>query len=155
MILCHGKDMEDMVPKGRALGFLVFFMFYLLLGGYMFNAIECPEELAKKNLHLATKDSKDSINSMSSMHFKDSASSKHSMRSMDLTGDCELWSFYNSMFFAFTSITTIGYGRIAPQTQLGRGVLLVYSFIGIPINGILIGTIGAFFSIKVSSKVVK
>ena len=62
---------------------------------------------------------------------------------------CELWSFYNSVFFAFTSITTIGYGRAAPQTQLGRGILLIYSFIGIPTNGILIGTIGAFFSIKV------
>ena len=65
------------------------------------------------------------------------------------TEHCELWSFYNSVFFAFTSITTIGYGRAAPQTQLGRGILLIYSFIGIPINGILIGTIGAFFSIKV------
>ena len=148
MILCHGKDMEDMVPKGRALGFLVFFMFYLLLGGYMFNAIECPEELAKNNLHLASEDSKDSINSKGSM---DSMSSKHSMRSMDSNGNCESWSFYNSVFFSFTSITTIGYGRTAPQTQLGRGVLLIYSFIGIPINGILIGTIGAFFIIKVST----
>ena len=63
--------------------------------------------------------------------------------------DCMLWSFYNSVFFSFTSITTIGYGRMAPQTQLGRGVLLLYSFIGIPINGILIGTVAAFFSIKV------
>ena len=63
--------------------------------------------------------------------------------------DCKLWSFFNSVFFAFPSITTIGYGRMAPQTQLGRGVLLLYSFIGIPINGILIGTVAAFFSIKV------
>ena len=72
---------------------------------------------------------------------------------LDSKGDeaehCELWSFYNSVFFAFTSITTIGYGRAAPQTQLGRGILLIYSIMGIPINGILIGTIGAFFSIKV------
>ena len=150
-ILCHGEDKEDMVPKGRALSFLVFFMLYLLLGGYIFNAIECPEELAKNNLHLTSKDSRDSIKSKGPMHPMDSMSSKHSLKSMDSNGDCELWSFYNSVFFAFTSITTIGYGRTAPLTQLGRGVLLIYSFIGIPINGILIGTIGVFFSIKVST----
>ena len=129
-----------MVPLGRALAFIVFYMLYLLLGGYMFNAIECPEELAKKNL-------------------------RHRQPHMDSRGSHTLsgtrghgsdgrewseWSLYTSVFFAFTSITTIGYGRTAPQTQLGRAVLLVYTFIGIPINGILIGTIGAFFSIKVS-----
>ena len=30
------------------LSFLIFFMLYLLLGGYLFNAIECPQELAAK-----------------------------------------------------------------------------------------------------------
>ena len=128
-----------MVPLGKALTYLVFFVLYLLLGGYMFNAIECPEELAKKNLrhrppHL------DSRGSHTLSGTRGHGSDER---------DCE-WSLYTSVFFAFTSITTIGYGRTAPQTQLGRAVLLVYTFIGIPINGILIGTIGAFFSIKVS-----
>ena len=31
--------------------------------------------------------------------------------------DCEKWSVYNSFFFSFTAITTIGYGKIAPETQ--------------------------------------
>lgn len=31
--------------------------------------------------------------------------------------DCEKWSVYNSFFFSFTVITTIGYGKIAPETQ--------------------------------------
>ena len=141
--------LEDTLPLGRALAFLVFFIFYLLLGGYLFNTIECPEEIARINIH----------HQSSQMDYMDSSASMdsicgqyHALNDPEVpkqANECELWSFYNSVFFAFTSITTIGYGRTAPQTQLGRGVLLVYSFIGIPINGILIGTIGAFFSIKV------
>ena len=114
---------------GRAL-ILLIYVLYLLLGGCLFESIECPEEL---------------VRTPSSTQF----GSLNHVDSRDEAEHCQLWSFYNSVFFAFTSITTIGYGRSAPQTQLGRGVLLAYSLIGIPINGILIGTIGAFFSIKV------
>ena len=125
---------------GKALAFLIFFILYLLLGGFLFNAIECPGELAKlkrDSLHSPSED----FGSLGSVGYRDSKrQAEH----------CEVWSFYNSVFFAFTSITTIGYGRAAPKTQMGRGVLLIYSLFGIPISGILIGTIGAFFSIKVS-----
>ena len=110
---------------GKAL-ILLIYVLYLLLGGCLFESIECPEELVRRP-----------------------SSSVNHVDQRDKKEHCELWSFYNSLFFAFTSITTIGYGRSAPQTQLGRGVLLAYSLIGIPINGILIGTIGAFFSLKV------
>ena len=114
---------------GRAAILLIVYLLFLLLGGLLFSAIECPEELVRRPTSTL----------LGSENRRDKA--EH----------CERWSFYNSVFFAFTSITTIGYGRSAPQTQLGRGVLLAYSLVGIPINGILIGTIGAFFSIKVSS----
>ena len=116
---------------GRAVILLIFYLLYLLFGGFLFNAIECPEELVRRPPSTQ-------LGSVNHMDPRDQAEY------------CELWSFYNSVFFAFTSITTIGYGRSAPQTQLGRGVLLAYSLVGIPINGILIGTIGAFFSIKAS-----
>ena len=122
--MCKGSKMF----VGRAVILLIVYLLYLLLGGFLFNAIECPEELVRRQ----------------------SSTQLGSVNPRDEAEHCERWSFYNSVFFAFTSITTIGYGRSAPQTQLGRGVLLAYSLVGIPINGILIGTIGAFFSIKVS-----
>ena len=56
--------------------------------------------------------------------------------------ECEKWSLYNSIFFGFTSITTIGYGLLVPQTQLGRGLCIIYTIIGIPINSLLVGCIG-------------
>ena len=146
-----------MLPLGRALAFLIFFIFYLLLGGYLFNSIECPEEMASKNIphtlysHMEYMDYVDPVPPLDSIcelchTLNYPGMPKHMEGAAD---DCKLWSFYNSVFFAFTSITTIGYGRTAPQTQLGRGALLIYSFFGIPINGILIGTIAAFFKIKV------
>ena len=108
---------------GGAVILLIVYLLYLLLGGFLFNAIECPEELVRRQPSTQ-------LSSVNQMDPRDEA--EH----------CELWSFYNSVFFSFTSITTIGYGRSAPQTQLGRGFLLAYSLVGIPINGILIGTIG-------------
>ena len=65
--------------------------------------------------------------------------------------ECEKWSLYNSIFFGFTSITTIGYGLLVPQTQLGRGLCIIYPIIGIPINSLLVGWIGTTF-LKKGSK---
>ena len=65
--------------------------------------------------------------------------------------ECEKWSLYNSIFFGFTSITTIGYGALVPQTQLGRGLCIIYTIFGIPINSLLVGWIGTTF-LKKGSK---
>ena len=65
--------------------------------------------------------------------------------------ECETWSFFNSLFFSFTSITTIGYGKTTPRTQAGRGACIIYSFFGIPINNIFICSIASFFINKVSA----
>ena len=122
---------------GRALFLMILYVLYLLLGGCIYHSIECPEELVRRP----------SPTHLCSLHLGDSLS--HAGLG-DKAEHCELWSFYNSVFFAFTAITTIGYGRAAPQTQLGRGVLLAYSLFGIPINGIFIGAMGIFFRVKVS-----
>ncbi|RWS12312.1 open rectifier potassium channel protein 1-like protein [Dinothrombium tinctorium] len=56
------------------------------------------------------------------------------------------WDFYNSVFFAITVVTTIGYGHLSPSTSLGRLFCIVYALFGIPMTGILLGAIGDRFS---------
>ncbi|XP_037073442.1 open rectifier potassium channel protein 1-like [Pollicipes pollicipes] len=60
-----------------------------------------------------------------------------------------VWTEYNSFFFCFTVVTTIGYGHIAPSTMLGRIACIFYALIGIPLNGILLKNISDLFSNKV------
>lgn len=45
------------------------------------------------------------------------------------------WDFHNSIFFAFTVATTIGYGNVAPQTVGGKMFTAVYALVAIPLVG--------------------
>ena len=161
---------KDMVSLKRTLVFLLSYVIYLLLGSFMFKAFECPQEMAEKRalakeeeefmmlMDEALKKIKEEavplpeaslfyrIHQLSQLQSERRAPKKEIV--------CETWSMYNSMFFVFTSITTIGYGKVTPQTQLGRGACLVYCVIGIPTNSILICLVGNLF-IKQERKTAK
>jgi hypothetical protein len=44
-----------------------------------------------------------------------------------------------------------GFGHLAPETWQGKLFCIFYSLLGVPINGILIGSLGTFFGSKVNS----
>jgi hypothetical protein len=46
------------------------------------------------------------------------------------------------------STVDIGYGRVAPVTRPGKAICILYSLLGVPINGILVGTLGSYFGRK-------
>ncbi|XP_065202063.1 open rectifier potassium channel protein 1 isoform X2 [Planococcus citri] len=56
------------------------------------------------------------------------------------------WTFYNAYFFALTTLSTIGYGNLHPTSTIGRMLLIVYSLIGIPLNGIVLTQLAKLFS---------
>ncbi|VDK29713.1 unnamed protein product [Gongylonema pulchrum] len=61
-------------------------------------------------------------------------------------GDAMLWTYANSIFFATTVITTIGYGNLVPATQFGRITCICFALFGIPLLLVTIADIGKFLS---------
>ncbi|XP_028857971.1 potassium channel subfamily K member 5b [Denticeps clupeoides] len=58
----------------------------------------------------------------------------------------ESWNWQNSLIFAATVITTIGYGNVAPKTSGGRIFYILYGLCGIPLCLTWISEMGTFFS---------
>ncbi|KAI6214324.1 hypothetical protein M3Y94_00254100 [Aphelenchoides besseyi] len=56
------------------------------------------------------------------------------------------WDLHNSLVFAFSIITTIGYGNVAPISFEGRLFCLLYGLIGIPLALLTVADIGLFLS---------
>ncbi|GAB1607466.1 potassium channel subfamily K member 16-like [Argonauta hians] len=52
------------------------------------------------------------------------------------------WTFSGSFCFVVTTVTTIGYGVMAPVTDIGKVVVIIYALIGIPLTLIMLGHIG-------------
>jgi voltage-gated potassium channel len=52
--------------------------------------------------------------------------------------------YKDAVWWAFSTITTVGYGDVAPQTDLGRIIAGVLMFIGICIFGILVSNLTAW-----------
>ncbi|GMR53867.1 hypothetical protein PMAYCL1PPCAC_24062 [Pristionchus mayeri] len=54
------------------------------------------------------------------------------------------WTFGSAFFFSFTVFTTIGYGAIAPVTNVGKAVTIAYAFVCIPLTMVVIRDFGQF-----------
>ena len=44
---------------------------------------------------------------------------------------CEGWNYLDSLYFTVVTVTTIGYGDLAPQTDIGKIFTMFFSFFGI------------------------
>ena len=155
--------------------FLCLYISYLALGALLFHAIECPEEIREKTLLTTRKERFLKLvedvgeKEMGKLHeactlmyyhivYNETSGVKglinQTMQKLKTEENtdrtCEKWSFFNSIFFAFTSITTIGYGKLTPRTQLGRGVTPLYIMIGTPLNGMVIGSLAGFLAHEVN-----
>ena len=157
--------------------FLCLYICYLALGALLFHAIECPEEIREKTLLTTQKERFLKLiedvgeKEMGKLHeactlmyyhilYNETSGVKGLInktmqqlkkeRNANHMHSCDKWSIFNSMFFSFTSTTTIGYGKLTPRTQLGRGVTPLYIMIGTPLNGMVIGSLASFLAQEVN-----
>ncbi|CAJ0931472.1 unnamed protein product, partial [Mesorhabditis belari] len=56
-----------------------------------------------------------------------------------------LWNFWSACFYSTNLFMTVGYGVIAPFTDLGRVISIIYSIIFIPLSNVVIRDLGQWF----------
>lgn len=53
----------------------------------------------------------------------------------------EGWSYLDSFYFTVITLTTVGYGDLSPQTNVGKVFSVLYIFLGLGVFGALIGVV--------------
>ncbi|XP_031839838.1 open rectifier K[+] channel 1 isoform X2 [Nomia melanderi] len=144
------------MSKKQWMVLLMLFLTYLLLGASIFYHIESRLEIERVE---KAKRERIEINALLHAYYVPNLSHDHDEILGKLTRYCGKsvynytadetdplkWDFYNSFYFAYTVVSTIGYGNLAPTNMLGRILMIFYGLIGIPINGILLTQLGEFF----------
>ncbi|XP_041648766.1 potassium channel subfamily K member 5-like [Cheilinus undulatus] len=125
-------------------------IFYLSIGAAIFQILEEPnwksardryilaKENILKNYTCLTKENLDEILEIVS---------EAAGQGVTITGEIHrnTWDWANSVIFASTIVTTIGFGNVAPKTQGGRVFCILYGLCGIPLCLVWISKLGSFF----------
>ncbi|XP_072748710.1 uncharacterized protein Ork1 isoform X2 [Anoplolepis gracilipes] len=141
------------MSKKQWLVLLMLFLTYLLLGASIFHHIESRFETER--IYKA-KEERIEINRLLQKHYMPSVGhdqieifkklTEYCGKSVDSYREGEVdrhqWDFYNSFYFAYTVVSTIGYGNLAPTHTLSRILMIFYGLVGIPMNGILLTQLG-------------
>nr|XP_050848064.1 open rectifier potassium channel protein 1 isoform X1 [Vespula vulgaris]XP_050848065.1 open rectifier potassium channel protein 1 isoform X1 [Vespula vulgaris]XP_050848066.1 open rectifier potassium channel protein 1 isoform X1 [Vespula vulgaris]XP_050848067.1 open rectifier potassium channel protein 1 isoform X1 [Vespula vulgaris]XP_050848069.1 open rectifier potassium channel protein 1 isoform X1 [Vespula vulgaris] len=144
------------MSKKQWIVLLMLFLAYLFLGASIFYHIESRLEIEQIE---RAKEKRIEINALLLKHYIPSPShnqheiferltqycGKSVYNYTDGESDPLKWDFYNSFYFAYTVVSTIGYGNLAPTNMLSRILMMIYGLLGIPMNGILLSQLGEFF----------
>ncbi|XP_060556847.1 TWiK family of potassium channels protein 9-like [Ruditapes philippinarum] len=141
---------------------------YSILGGFIFQNLEAPNEILKR--HKVTSDRKslatelwDLVDKQDVIFFEENFTHaaeliliKYQKVVLEAKkngwdgaeGDDDVvppqWSYAGSLLYAVTVITTIGYGHIAPKTFNGQLVTIFYALFGIPLTLLCLANMGSF-----------
>ncbi|KAL6265448.1 hypothetical protein P5V15_002244 [Pogonomyrmex californicus] len=144
------------MSKKQWLALLLLFLAYLTLGASIFHVIESKNE--ERTINESIKE-RIIIYNLLSNHCNGIENDTYGIlanlsdycgksisNEIDARKEYRRWDFYNSFYFAYTVVSTIGYGNLAPTDTLSRILMIFYGLIGIPMNGILLTQLGEFFS---------
>ncbi|XP_077511887.1 TWiK family of potassium channels protein 7-like isoform X2 [Amblyomma americanum] len=135
---------------------------YSVLGAFAFRALEGPYEVRKASQVRALREQTVSrlwdVTAALNVLYKDNwtAAVNEHIREFQLrlvaavkdgydgkeSGREQQWSFSGAFLYSLTVITTIGYGNIAPKTNWGKIVTILYAIVGIPLMLLYLTNIG-------------
>ncbi|XP_033641008.1 potassium channel subfamily K member 2-like isoform X2 [Asterias rubens] len=145
------QTVESNMDWKRLLLLILSFIVYLAIGGFVFSALEEPEESSTRTDIRGYKESTLSeLDCLSDERLEDMI--EQIVRAVhagldprqNLTSKSH-WDFSSSFFFSGTVVTTIGYGRLSPRTQAGQNFCIMYAVVGIPFLGWLLSVVGEFY----------
>ncbi|XP_077577806.1 potassium channel subfamily K member 5-like [Stigmatopora nigra] len=125
-------------------------IFYLSIGGAIFQILEEPNWEIAKNKYIFEKEQvlkrypclgKEDLEEILKVV------SEAAGQGVLITGDKyhKIWDWGNSVIFAATIVTTIGYGNVAPKTKGGQVFCIIYGLCGIPLCLVWLSKLGSFF----------
>lgn len=135
---------------------------YSVLGAFAFRALEGPYEVRKASQVRALREQTVGrlwdVTAALNVLYKDNwtAAVNEHIRQFQLrlvaavkdgydgkeSGREQQWSFSGAFLYSLTVITTIGYGNIAPKTNWGKIVTILYAIVGIPLMLLYLTNIG-------------
>ncbi|GAB6022719.1 hypothetical protein CHUAL_006815 [Chamberlinius hualienensis] len=129
----------------RLLSLTSFYLLFLVIGASIFSAIEQPKDveyvkklqslrsrfLSSNQCHSAAEDLDEYMAEVINAY-------KRGVIAIGNTTMEPNWSFGQSLFFAATIVTTIGYGHVAPLSEGGKLFCIVFAILGIPLTLILL-----------------
>lgn len=130
---------------------VIAFAFMVSIGSIVFSVVERPnaEDVLKtkeKTLESLQKEMEVKYR-MKKEDFENF--SKRSHEALGLGGP--EWDYVDGLRFAFETLTTIGYGAIAPSTSVGQGLCMVFALLGIPVTILAFQSVGELMSRGISS----
>ncbi|XP_011700565.1 PREDICTED: uncharacterized protein LOC105457540 isoform X2 [Wasmannia auropunctata] len=147
--------------RNRCIAGLLLAIIYCGLGGFVFRFVEgtfetlykCGVKRVKRDFldtlwnysHSLREDDWKSMARRKLMEFEEQLHTAHEAGLHTYSGQ-KSWTFLNAVVYCLTVITTIGYGHIAPSTNTGRAITIVYAIFGIPIFLIILADFGKLFT---------
>lgn len=125
-------------------------IFYLSIGAAIFQILEEPNWISAKDKYLLEKENiLQKYDCLTEEDLDDILEivAEAAGQGVAITGDKHrnTWDWGNSVIFAATIVTTIGYGNVAPKTEGGRVFCILYGLCGIPLCLVWISQLGSFF----------
>ncbi|CAF4850218.1 unnamed protein product [Pieris macdunnoughi] len=127
--------------------YTVFYVTYLLSGALVFSALETPlenqirlevirakQDFMVKNPTVLDSDLETLLEVVIGASNQGVAASKNVTQGPN-------WTFGQSLFFASTVVTTIGYGHVTPLTKPGKLFCMAYALLGIPLTLVLLSAL--------------